>query len=121
MRWVPLYSFQTLSLRPFAMDVAFLRSDYYGLFDCLEGLGVSLGSRFPTLHPPSHPCQALPCSTYRTQAERFRWCVSMFPNRSLRLPHVGTGYVRLTSTTFHSPAPVVCVGSYSHMVSDSMG
>src|SRR5262245_23822520 len=51
-RWVPLYCFPTLSLRPFAMYVAFLRSDYYGLFDCLEGFGVSLGSRLPTLHPP---------------------------------------------------------------------
>ena len=40
-RWVPLYYFPTLSLRPFAMYVAFLRSDYYGQFDCLQGLGVS--------------------------------------------------------------------------------
>src|SRR5262244_798510 len=67
-RWVPLYCFPTLSLRPFAMYVAFLRSDYYGLFDCLEGFGVSLGSRLPTLHPPSHPFQALPCSQHRTQS-----------------------------------------------------
>jgi hypothetical protein len=67
-RWVPLYCFPTLSLRPFAMYVAFLRSDYYGLFDCLEGFGVSLGSRLPTLHPPSHPFQALPCSKHRTQS-----------------------------------------------------
>ena len=41
-RWVPLYCFPTLSLRPFAMYVAFLRSDYYGPFDCLQGLGVSV-------------------------------------------------------------------------------
>ena len=54
--------------RSFAMYVAFLRSDYYGLFDCLEGFGVSLGSRLPTLHPPSHPFQALPCSQHRTQS-----------------------------------------------------
>ena len=32
-RWVPLYCLPTLSLRPFAVYVAFLRSDYYGLFD----------------------------------------------------------------------------------------
>src|SRR5256886_15620330 len=44
---------------------AFLGSDYYALFDCLQGLGVSLGSRLPTLHPPSHPFQALPCSRHR--------------------------------------------------------
>src|SRR6267143_5331061 len=43
-RWVPLYCFPTLPLRPFAVYVAFLRSDYYGLFDCLEDFGVSLGS-----------------------------------------------------------------------------
>src|SRR6266446_5635440 len=67
-RWVPLYCFPTLSLRSFAMYVAFLRSDYYGLFDCLEGFGVSLGSRLPTVHPPSHPFQALPCSQHRTQS-----------------------------------------------------
>jgi hypothetical protein len=67
-RWVPLYCFPTLPLRPFAVYVAFLRSDYYGLFDCLEDFGVSLGSRLPTLHPPSHPFQALPCSQHRTQS-----------------------------------------------------
>src|SRR5256712_626797 len=67
-RWGPLYCCPTLPLRPFAMDVAFLRSDYYGLFDCLEGFGVSLGSRLPTVHPPSHPFQALPCSQHRTQS-----------------------------------------------------
>src|SRR5262245_63814953 len=54
--------------RNFALYVAFLRSDYYGLFDCLEGFGVSLGSRLPTVHPPSHPFQALPCSPHRTQS-----------------------------------------------------
>jgi hypothetical protein len=47
---------------------AFLGSDYYALFDCLEGFGVSLGSRLPTVHPPSHPFQALPCSKHRTQS-----------------------------------------------------
>ena len=67
-RWVPLYCFPPLPLRPFAMYVAFLRSDYYGLFDCLEDFGVSLGSRLPTVHPPSHPFQALPCSQHRTQS-----------------------------------------------------
>ena len=49
-RWVPLYCFPTLSLRPFAVYVAFLRSDYYGLFDCLEGLG-DFGTGLPCLLP----------------------------------------------------------------------
>ena len=51
-RWVPLYCFPTLSLRAFAMCAAFLRSDYYALFDCLQGLGVSYGSP-PAYSPPS--------------------------------------------------------------------
>jgi len=34
-RWVPLYCFLTLSLRAFAMYVAFLHSDYYAPSDCL--------------------------------------------------------------------------------------
>ncbi len=51
-RWVPLYSFPTLSLRAFAMCAAFLRSDYYALFDCLQGLGVSYGSPH-SYSPPS--------------------------------------------------------------------
>ena len=49
-RWVPLYCFPTLSLRPFAMYVAFLRSDYYGPFDCLQGLG-DFGTGLPCLLP----------------------------------------------------------------------
>src|SRR5712691_2451227 len=49
-RWVPLYCFPTLSLRPFAMYVAFLRSDYYGQFDCLQGLGA-FGTGLPCLLP----------------------------------------------------------------------
>src|SRR6266446_3126762 len=38
-RWVPVYCFPTLSLRAFAMYAVFPHSDYYALFDCLEGLG----------------------------------------------------------------------------------
>ena len=49
-RWVPLYYFPTLSLRPFAMYVAFLRSDSYGQFDCLQGLGA-FGTGLPCLLP----------------------------------------------------------------------
>ena len=49
-RWVPLYCFPTLSLRPFAMYVAFLRSDSYGQFDCLQGLGA-FGTGLPCLLP----------------------------------------------------------------------
>jgi hypothetical protein len=65
-RWGPLYRFSPLSLRAFALYTAFPRSDSSALLDCLEGLGVSLGSRLPTVHPPSHPFQALPCAKQRT-------------------------------------------------------
>src|SRR5262245_39624192 len=51
-RWVPLYSSPTLSLRAFAMCAAFLRSDYYAPFDCLQSLGVSYGSPH-SYSPPS--------------------------------------------------------------------
>jgi hypothetical protein len=42
-RWVPVYCFPTLSLRAFAMCAVFPHSDYYALFDCLQGLGVFVG------------------------------------------------------------------------------
>jgi hypothetical protein len=52
-RWVPLYCFPTRSLRPFAMYVAFLRSDYYDLFDfplCPRSfVGLSLAYFPPSL------------------------------------------------------------------------
>jgi hypothetical protein len=53
-RWVPLYCFPTLSLRPFALYVAFLRSDYYAPFDCLQGLGA-FGTGLPCLLPTLLP------------------------------------------------------------------
>ena len=49
-RWVPLYCFPTLSLRAFAMCAVFPRSDYYALFDCLQGLGA-FGAGLPYLLP----------------------------------------------------------------------
>jgi len=45
----------------------------------------SLGSPLPTLHSPSHPCQALPCSLWRTLSRCCRWRVTRCPIRSLRL------------------------------------
>ena len=91
-RWVPLYYFPTIFLRPFSMYVALLRSDYYDLFDCLERASEFRSRfRFPTHHPPYHPFQALPCSTRRTQTKCCRWRVSGCPFRSLRLPNVDTG------------------------------
>src|SRR5712691_6230501 len=53
-RWVPLYCCPTLSLRAFAMYAAFPRSDYYALFDCLQGLG-DFGAGLPCLLPTLLP------------------------------------------------------------------
>src|SRR5262252_7275113 len=53
-RWVPLYCFPTLSLRAFAMYAAFPHSDYYALFDCLQGLGA-FGAGLPCLLPTLLP------------------------------------------------------------------
>jgi hypothetical protein len=49
-RWVPVYCFSTLSLRAFAMCAVFPHSDYYALFDCLQGLGA-FGAGLPCLLP----------------------------------------------------------------------
>src|SRR6266487_3620203 len=49
-RWVPLYCFPTLSLRAFAMCTVFPHSDYYALFDCLQGFGA-FGPGLPSLLP----------------------------------------------------------------------
>jgi len=49
--WVPLYRFPTLSLRAFAMHVAFPHSDYYAQSDCLQGLG-DFGAGLPYLSSP---------------------------------------------------------------------
>ena len=49
-RWVPVYCFPTLSLRAFAMCAVFPHSDYYALFDCLQGFGA-FGPGLPSLLP----------------------------------------------------------------------
>src|SRR6266436_4803907 len=54
-------------------------------------LEFRLGFPMPTLHPPCHPLQALPCSRYRTQAEYCRWRVAECPFHALWLPNCYTG------------------------------
>ena len=49
-RWVPVSCFPTLSLRAFAMCAVFPHSDYYALFDCLQGFGA-FGPGLPSLLP----------------------------------------------------------------------
>ena len=50
-----------------------------------------LGLPSPTLHPPSHPFQALPCSTCRTQAECLRWRVLVAPSTLCGSPVLARG------------------------------
>src|SRR2546422_10170709 len=54
-------------------------------------LEFRMGFPIPTLHPPCHPLQALPCSRYRTQAECCRWRVAECPFHALWLPNCYTG------------------------------
>ena len=49
-----MYYFPTRSLRAFAMCAVFPLSDYYALFDCLQGLGVFVGVSL-TYSPLSFP------------------------------------------------------------------
>ena len=65
-RWVPVYCFPTLSLRAFAMCAVFPHSDYYALFDCLQGLGA-FGTGLPSLLPT---LLHIPCRLSRVQHRR---------------------------------------------------
>ena len=56
-----------------------------------RALEFRMGFPIPTLHPPCHPLQALPCSRYRTQAECCRWRVAECPFHALWLPNCYTG------------------------------
>src|SRR4029453_1363128 len=62
-RWVPVFCFPTLSLRAFAMCAVFPHSDYYALFDCLQGLGA-FGLGLPSLLPT---LLTIPCRLSRVQ------------------------------------------------------
>src|ERR687887_1280918 len=62
-RWVPVYWFPTLCLRAFAMCAVFPHSDYYALFDCLQGLGA-FGAGLPCLLPT---LLHIPCRLSRVQ------------------------------------------------------
>ena len=48
-----------------------------------------------SFHCPSHPLQALPCSSWRTQASWGRWHVPRGPVHSLWLPSISIGYTGL--------------------------
>src|SRR5262249_51047120 len=81
-RWVPLYCFPTLPLRPFAMYVAFLRSDYYGLLTAWRALEFrwALACLLSTLlHIPSRLSRV---HSIGLKAECCRWRVSPCPFHS---------------------------------------
>ena len=103
-RWVPLYCFPTLSLRPFAMYVAFLRSDYYGQFDCLQGLGA-FGTGLPCLLPTLLP---IPCKLSRVHSVGLNQndvggVLLNAPSPLWGSPGFLQGRVRVTWSPIHSP------------------
>ena len=88
-RWVPLYCVPTLSLRAFAMCAVFPHSDYYALFDCLQGLGA-FGTGLPYLLPT---LLDIPCRLSRVQ------------NGGLKQDDVGGVLLAAPSALCGSPVP----------------
>ena len=86
-RWVPLYCFSTLSLRAFAMYAVFPHSDYYALFDCLQGLGA-FGAGLPCLLPTllHIPFRLSRVHNRGLKQDDVGGVFSSCPVRSLRLP-----------------------------------
>jgi len=115
-RWVPVSCFPTLSLRAFAMCAAFPHSDYYALFDCLVGLGVSFG--FPHAYsPPSLPSLAgSPVCTIEDASSMLEVACCRMPLprfvASQLLHRVGQVYL----CPFVHAAPVHAVGRTSSLV-----
>src|SRR2546427_11017946 len=110
--WLPLYRFPTLSLRAFAMYVAFPHSDSSAQSDCLQGLGA-FGAGLPCL---LSTLLAIPCRLSRVRhGERkqdgvggtFSW-----PRPRSVAPQYRHRVHRLTSATFCRTAPVFCIGLY---------
>ena len=79
-----------------------------------EGLGVSLGSPFPTSHSPCHPSRSLPCSPWKTQTERGRWRVSLLaPSALCGSPGFGQRGEQV-DLCHRGPRHPVSLGPYSH-------
>jgi hypothetical protein len=118
-RYIPLFvsylcvgSFR--KLRAFAVGV-FFYSSYpscgrlsrplttmpYPTLPC--GIGVSLGSPLPTVHPPYHPQGSLPCSACRTRTECRRWRVLNAPSTLCGSPVFARGKVRFTRAASFLP------------------
>ena len=95
-RWVPVYCFPTLSLRAFAMCAVFPHSDYYALFDCLQGLGA-FGAGLPCLLPTllNIPCRLSRVQRVGLNRNAVGGVFSICPFRSLRLPSVDAGSMQV--------------------------
>ena len=113
--WVPLYRFPTLSLRAFAMYVAFPHSDYYAQSDCLQGLG-DFGTGLPCLlstllHIPFRLSRV--CHVELKQdgvGGTFSW-----PHPRSVAPQYRHRINRLFYATFCRTAPVFCIGLYCRL------
>jgi len=114
--WVPLYRFPTLSLRAFAMHVAFPHSDYYAPSDGLQGLGA-FGAGLPCLLPLSFTSLASsPVCTMSDSDKRAEVARSSWPHPLFVAPQYRQRGRRFLSATFGSIAPVFCIGLDSRTV-----
>jgi hypothetical protein len=87
--WVPLYRFPPLSLRAFAMPVAFPHSDSSAPSDCLQGLGA-FGAGLPCLRST---LLHIPCRLSRGRPG------------ALKQEGVGGTFLVAPSTLWGSPVP----------------
>ena len=100
-RWVPLYCFPTLSLRAFAMCAVFPHSDYYALFDCLQGLGA-FGAGLPCLLPTllNIPCRLSRVQRVGLKRNAVGGVFLVAPSTLCGSPVLTQGKFRLTCVTF---------------------
>ena len=97
-----LSRFPTLSLRAFAMHVAFPHSDYYAPSDCLQGLGVSLGISSLLLSTLLRiPFRLSRVHYGGRKQDDVGGALSMVPSALCGSPDVAWGTGRLTHALFH--------------------
>jgi len=94
--------FPPLSLRAFAMYVAFLHSDYYAPSDCLEGLGVFVGISPCLLSTLLHiPCRLSRVPYGRLKQDEVGGAWSTVPSALCGSPDVAWGKTRFIHALFH--------------------
>jgi len=108
--WGPLYRCPPLSLRAFAMHVAFSHSDSYAPSDCLQGLG-HCGAGLPCLLPLSLASLAgSPVCVMEDASKMVEVARSSWPHPRFVAPPSRARVPRCCSPTFGRTAPVCCIG-----------